>query len=359
MNKKFISTFYFIQNLPKEKTAVAFSGGKDSLVVLHLASMAGIRKAVFSDTTIESQKVIDYAKEVSSAFGVEVEIARPRKTFFELLPLLGPPSTKNRWCCPTVKYQQMNEYARRNGIQIFLTGLRREESSRRRQYKEIDRNPMLPYLVEANPILDWTEQDVWDYIKDNALPLPPGYAEHPRNGCVLCPYKSETELEALQKEEPSIWEPFMAYLKEFAREQGLKDVEGFLKGGWRHYRAPQKRRVIYELPQEGLMKIADKANQKQLRILAEKQLNCVGCGACLSLCPKGALFLSEETGRIDVDASACTRCYDCLRASGENSLRGACIARNYSLAKQKVDASTILGPSKLVELNTTFYFSRL
>ncbi|MGC8633045.1 MAG: phosphoadenosine phosphosulfate reductase family protein, partial [Thermoprotei archaeon] len=73
MDRKFTDALYFLFRLPARQTAVAFSGGKDSLVVLHLASIAGIRRAVFSDTTIESQKTVDYVKEVSYRLGVEIE----------------------------------------------------------------------------------------------------------------------------------------------------------------------------------------------------------------------------------------------------------------------------------------------
>lgn len=127
---------YFLRQFPRSKVAVSLSGGKDSLVALHLAYRVGIRRTVFSDTTIESQKVIEFVKEVGTLFGIRIDIVRPRKSFWELIPFLGIPSVHNRWCCPTIKFQQVNEYAKKYGIKYYITGLRKDESLFRKEYEK-------------------------------------------------------------------------------------------------------------------------------------------------------------------------------------------------------------------------------
>ena len=70
-----------------------------------------------------------------------------------------------------------------------------------------------------------------------------------------------------------------------------------------------------------------KGLKKKLKILIEKELNCIGCGACLSLCPTGALKINDE-GLIDIEVGKCNHCYLCLHTK---KLRGSCIGRNYKL----------------------------
>ncbi|WP_198300047.1 4Fe-4S dicluster domain-containing protein [Thermococcus sp. P6] len=87
-----------------------------------------------------------------------------------------------------------------------------------------------------------------------------------------------------------------------------------------------------------LMKIIEPSNKpkrfrKTVQIIIEKELNCIGCGACLALCPTDALFINEK-GKIDLHEDRCKHCYNCLDAS---SLRGACVARNHKLEVIKVD----------------------
>jgi len=340
----------FLRKFPKEKAVVSFSGGKDSLVALHLAQRVGIKKAVFSDTTIESQDTIDYIKEVSITLGVKIDIAKPKKSFWELLPIFGPPSINHRWCCPTIKYPQLNEYAKKQGVLYYITGLRRNESIIRMNYAKVSKNPMMPHVIQINPIIDWTSEEVWEYIKKHELPIPPSYKKGlSRNGCVVCPYKSPKELNMLKKIEPEIWSKFEEFLIMYANMLGIHNKKEFLEGGWRSWRPPTKRKVVENVGVTdnyrimfnnglseknfnllGILKTGNQLPlhdfQKKVKILFEKELNCVGCGACLSLCPNDALYLDND--KINVDLSKCTHCYECLNTS---KLRGACIGRTYSL----------------------------
>ncbi len=352
LKEKEIEAMYFLRQFPIDRVAVSFSGGKDSLVALHLASRIGIRKAVFCDTTIESQKVIEFVKEVETILGVKIDIVKPKKSFWELVHLLGVPSVHNRWCCPTIKFQPLNEYARKHKIEYYVTGLRREESVIRKEYKKIEVNPMLPHVIQLNPIVEWSEKDVWEYIRKYELPIPPGYENGLlRNGCVICPYKSPKELGKVKKLEPEMWERFEEFLNYYAHISGIPDKNRFIESGWRSWRPPVKRKIVGKIKvnESGivltnglekrnfkLLKILKKDDPdklKKAKILIEKELNCIGCGACLSLCPTGALYINRE-GLIDVDIGKCTHCYECLNSS---KLRGGCIGRNYKLEVFIVD----------------------
>ncbi|MGB9762432.1 MAG: phosphoadenosine phosphosulfate reductase family protein [Minisyncoccia bacterium] len=333
LEKKEIEALYLLNSIEKKHTAVSFSGGKDSLVSLHLSVRAGIKTAVFSDTTIEPKGLIDYVKNISSILNINIYILKPIKTFWELLPLLGPPSTNNRWCCPTLKYYQLNMFAKEKNIKYYITGLRKTESKARNKYSIYGKNPMIPFVTEVNPIIDWTEEEVWNYIEKYSLPVSEEYAQGlNRNGCIFCPYKTPNELEKMAKLEPDEWKKYEEFLRLFAINMQIPDPDSFVKNGWRTFKFPQRKIMIKTNDlinvDISLEKIIDEYTpQKVKKILKEKSVNCIGCGACIPLCSKDALKLTH--GKIDVDPNKCSKCYDC---TSSKYIREGCISRNYSIS---------------------------
>ena len=90
-----------------------------------------------------------------------------------------------------------------------MTGIRSEESSRRakRQQVEKDKNRAGTFV---HVIKDWTEGEVWQYIRENGLPYCSLYDEgFTRIGCVLCPFQGIKQTERDLKRFPSI----VAYYK--------------------------------------------------------------------------------------------------------------------------------------------------
>lgn len=343
--KKENSAIYTIGSFFKDlkSVVVSFSGGKDSLVALDLARRAGIKKAIFSDTTIEDKITIEYVRNLHNFMDVDIEILEPKVDFFTLFDEYGPPSRRYRWCCPTIKYPQIAEYDRKNNIKYMITGLRKSESPIRTKYEIIGINPMIPNVKEFNPIIDWSEKDVFGYIKNHNLPLNPIYnLGFKRNGCVICPYKKISEINKYKAIEPELLEKFEKKLENYASKIKLYDSKKFLSGGWVLW-APKQRKVYAGIINNAkiiifpkILKIDDNpyalinlADTEREKIIAlEKRINCTGCGACISVCPSNALFL--DRGKINVNNNICNHCKLCLTSK---YLRSACTARNYRIEK--------------------------
>ena len=99
---------------------VAYSGGKDSDVILELARMSGIEfRAIYRNTTIDPPGTIAHVK----ANGVE--ILRPKQTFFQLIEQNGFPSRFMRFCCAKLKEYKI--------LDRCIMGIRREESANRKK----------------------------------------------------------------------------------------------------------------------------------------------------------------------------------------------------------------------------------
>ena len=169
LQKKVDRAIRLLQSIPTDKgdIEISYSGGKDSDVILELAKMAGIPyRAIYKNTTI------DPAGTIAHAMKNGVEVIRPKKTFFQLVRENGFPSRWVRFCCGVLKEYKVCD--------IAIQGIRRSESKKREErYKEPQicrfygskKNHVSVYL----PILEWTDEDVSDFIKERNIKCHPIY----------------------------------------------------------------------------------------------------------------------------------------------------------------------------------------
>lgn len=172
LQKKIDRSIRLLQSVQKRydgEIEIAYSGGKDSDVILQLAKEAGIRyRAIYRNTTIDPPGTIAHVKRMGA------EILRPKETFFQLVAKKGFPNRFSRFCCEKLKeYKVMDK---------CIMGVRKSESSKRNErYNEPTECRFYGRKTEANhveaiyPILDWTDDDVLAFVEDRHLTLAPVY----------------------------------------------------------------------------------------------------------------------------------------------------------------------------------------
>lgn len=219
---------------PEEGYFVAFSGGKDSIVVKHLCNLAGVKyDAHYSVTSVDPPELVYYIRQYHPDVSFDIphdKDGKPVNMWNLIAKHTLPPTRKVRYCCEQLK--ECNGEGR-----VTVTGVRWAESPRRAnthgvvdfQNKPVgtrkmadavgasyklnkngsvilnDDNAEERRLVEqcyrtrktiVNPIVDWTDDDVWDFIHEYNLPYCKLYDEgFKRLGCIGCPLAGRKNME--------------------------------------------------------------------------------------------------------------------------------------------------------------------
>lgn len=171
------------------KFTVLFSGGKDSLAAL-LWILDNVEHGGWNVLYVEvagntHPLCTKYVYEVVERLGLSERLVHARTAdFFELMDRWGPPLMfAYRWCLT-----QKDEAIRRHAHFVTVSGVKRSDSRARSKlpalsfYRRSDR-------LDVKPILDWTDGDVYKYIKEHNVPVNPCYKLYGHSGnCMFCPY---------------------------------------------------------------------------------------------------------------------------------------------------------------------------
>jgi len=87
-------------------------------------------------------------------------------------------------CCRVRKIEPLKSAFK--GLEVWICGLRRNQSATRTENQMVEWDEANG-LIKLNPLIDWSEQDVWEYIKANGVPYNPLHDKgFPSIGCQPC-----------------------------------------------------------------------------------------------------------------------------------------------------------------------------
>lgn len=185
-----------------------FSGGKDSQCLYHIVKLSGVKYSTYMNlTSVDPPEVLRFVKTQYP----DVELIKPKMSIYEMAKKKHMLPTRTlRWCC--------HEFKETSGAgKVTLIGIRKQESVRRAKRKEVSTEIKGKRSEESfdqwseheenmvtcvsgkdkiliSPILDWSEQDVWDFLNINKIPHCELYDEgYTRIGCICCPMSSNKQ----------------------------------------------------------------------------------------------------------------------------------------------------------------------
>lgn len=213
---------------------LGFSGGKDSQVCYDLCKRSGIEFRAFFNRSFESYTTLCFIREYypeviwrhDHPFGFIRNIRVNHKGFL--------PTVQSAYCCADYKHN------RKYVDECSIVGVRKAESAKRKMRTAFEaknkttmnRNKALfneyfeehcqstgtAEIIQLKPIIDWTDENVWDYIKAHDLPVNPEYKKSRRVGCIVCPKANFTSNYIGLLEHPKLIDAFI-----MAREKAERD----------------------------------------------------------------------------------------------------------------------------------------
>lgn len=249
---------------------LAFSGGKDSQTLYHLALLAGVKfKAHMNLTSVDPPDVIRFVKRNYP----DVELIKPKWSIFNRAVQRGIlPSMRIRWCCADfkesagagkvtligIRKQESTRRAKRNEIEVsnrkfsgdlesfavwreneiqrkeekLLRKMKREGKKVNEDYFSANKESEVRCIngkdsILVSPILNWTEKDVWEFLNDvvkvsHCELYDKGYK---RIGCILCPMSSHKQKIREMNDFPHVKRNWLKAIKAIRMGGGVQQRE--------------------------------------------------------------------------------------------------------------------------------------
>lgn len=255
---------------------LTYSGGKDSDTIVQLAReclSTDDFEIVNNHTSVDAPETVYYIRERFrewSVCGIKCTVQIPRyadgtqKTMWNMIPKTGLPTRLKRFCCAELKEMSVpnrfiatgvrsSESNGRKGRDVFATRgetkkdayyyyyshIKEQFDNAERVRREFGLKPNevdvydCKFIEQAkqnrilicNPIYEWSDNDVWEYIKDSSIPYNPLYdCGYKRVGCVGCPM-STTRIQELNKypKFKRAYKNAIAKWLVYRKERGLSD----------------------------------------------------------------------------------------------------------------------------------------
>jgi phosphoadenosine phosphosulfate reductase len=174
-----------------DKSSMASSFGAEDVVLIDMLSKISDSPQIFTlDTGRLPQETYNLMEELSQRYSIKFKVYCPDSNDLEeMLQSYGPnlfyqSVELRKLCCQIRKVKPLNKAL--SDLDAWITGLRRSQSVTRASAKKVEYD-QAHGLIKINPLADWSEKQVWDYIKENKVPYNSLHDRgFPSIGCLPC-----------------------------------------------------------------------------------------------------------------------------------------------------------------------------
>ena len=173
------------------KVALSSSFGAEDMVLIDMLMRLDPKARIFTlDTGRLPQETYNVIDATRQKYGVTIEVFFPQPEAVQAMVAehgmnLFYHSVENRQlCCGVRKMEPLHRAL--SGLDAWITGLRREQSVTRIDVHKIEWDEANE-LVKVNPLVEWSREDVWKYIRDHNVPYNALHDRgYPSIGCGPC-----------------------------------------------------------------------------------------------------------------------------------------------------------------------------
>ena len=203
----------FIKLYAHRNACVSCSFGKDSTVVLYLVRDLNPQiPVIFNNTGVEYPETLAFKEQLKQSWNLNLIETKPIKSFWEVAEEYGLPDgrKKSDRCCDYLKELPFRRAVKQYGFGFSFTGITVLES-RLRMFVACERGQEYysrkDGITKIHPILYWTPDEVWQFIRRVRIPVNPAYQKYKidRIGCVPCTSHKEWR-EQLAKVNPKMYQ---------------------------------------------------------------------------------------------------------------------------------------------------------
>jgi phosphoadenosine phosphosulfate reductase len=175
-----------------ERAALASSFGAEDVALIDILAGAAKHPRVFVlDTGRLHQETYNIVDQIRSRYEIEIETYFPQtEAIQQLVRAKGPNSfyesiDNRKECCHIRKVEPLARAL--SGVDAWITGLRRSQSVTRGDLPVVEIDHAHGGILKINPLVDWSEEDVWEYIKKRNIPYNKLHDKgFPSIGCAPC-----------------------------------------------------------------------------------------------------------------------------------------------------------------------------
>jgi phosphoadenosine phosphosulfate reductase len=180
-------------NAYSPKIALASSFGAEDVILIDMMVKINKEKTkIFTlDTGRLNQETYDVMDAIRKKYGIQIEVYFPeQRETEEMVKIKGMnlmyESVENRkLCCEIRKVHPLNRALSK--LDGWITGLRREQAITRANIYKLEIDSSHGNIVKINPLADWTNEMIWDYIHKNNVPYNKLHdSGYPSIGCEPC-----------------------------------------------------------------------------------------------------------------------------------------------------------------------------
>lgn len=157
------------------RIAMASSFGAEDVVVIDMMMKINPKSRIFTlDTGRLNQETYDVMDEIRKKYDINIEVMFPDQNEVEQmvrvngLNLFYNSIGNRKLCCGIRKVHPLNRMI--STLDGWITGLRADQTEVRLKANKIEIDEQHNGIIKINPIIEWTWEQTWDYIKKNNIP---------------------------------------------------------------------------------------------------------------------------------------------------------------------------------------------